>query len=158
MTPAPNRVLIVANRTATTPALLEEVQARARRGDATFHLVVPASPNGLHRVVDPEAAGREEAESHLRAALPRLCAAVGAQVSGEVGDSSPMAAIADAIHASGADEIIISTLPRRLSRWARLDLPRRAQDFGVPVTHVDPDAIDACLVKPDEAQAVLQAQ
>lgn len=64
--PSP-RVLIVANRTAATAALLEAVRERAGRDAAHFHLVVPATPHGLHRVVDPEVAGRTEAE---RASTP----------------------------------------------------------------------------------------
>lgn len=152
------RVLIVANRTAATAALLEAVRARAGQGPATFHLVVPATPRGLHRLVDPDAAGREEASRNLEAALPRLAAAAGSEVTGWVGDASPLAAITDAIHEAGFDEIIVSTLPTRLSRWTRMDLPRQARDLGLPVTHVDPDAVDACVVEPGSSRLVLQAQ
>ena len=38
----------------------------------------------------------------------------------------------------GFDEIIVSTLPRRLSRWLRLDLPHKIADLGLPVTTVTP--------------------
>ncbi|MBA2240727.1 MAG: universal stress protein [Solirubrobacterales bacterium] len=144
--PQPARILVVANRTAATPGLLEEVRTRARRGHASFHLVVPAMPRGLHRVVDPEVTGRLEAEQNLEAALPKLRAASGVEVTGEVGDSNPNAAIADAMNVIGFDEIIVSTLPARLSRWARMDLVSHARGYEVPVTHVDPDAIDACFV------------
>ncbi|MGI8781666.1 MAG: hypothetical protein ACR2L8_16125 [Solirubrobacteraceae bacterium] len=50
-------VLVLANRTAATPTLLAAVRDRAERGAATFHLVVPASPHGLNRIVDPEVSG-----------------------------------------------------------------------------------------------------
>ncbi|MDQ3103212.1 MAG: hypothetical protein M3Q53_05165 [Actinomycetota bacterium] len=152
------RVLIIANRTAATAALLEAVHARARQGPATFHLVVPATPHGLHRLVDPDAAGQEEASRNLEAALPQLGAAAGSEVTGWVGDASPLAAITDAIHDAGFDEIIVSTLPTRLSRWTRMDLPRQARDLGLPVTHVEPDAVDACVVEPESGRLVLQAQ
>ncbi|HEV2770177.1 MAG TPA: hypothetical protein VGV40_08360 [Solirubrobacteraceae bacterium] len=135
------RVLVVANRTAATPKLLDAVRERAQRGSATFYLVVPATPRGLHRVVDPEVSGREEAEANLLLALPLLSEAAGSDVDGHVGDADPLAAIHDAVHASAYDEIIVSTLPSRLSRWMRFDLPTRVRRLlGLPVTHVEGDA------------------
>ena len=137
MTGTTRRVLIVANRTAATEKLLEAVRARAQAGAATFHLLVPATPRGLHRVVDPEDAGREEAAAQLELALERLQHAAGAPVTGQVGVADPMAAISDTLHERAVDEIIISTLPRRLSRWVHLDLPSKVRGFGKPVTHVE---------------------
>ena len=99
------------------------MRQRAEAGPATFHLLVPATPRGLHRVVDPEVAGRHEAAAQLERALEPLREAAGAEVTGHVGDADPMAAISDTLHAREVDEIIISTLPRRLSRRVHLDLP-----------------------------------
>jgi hypothetical protein len=135
--PSPARVLIVANRTAATPALLAAVGERAGRGSARFHLVVPASPQGMHRVVDPEVAGREEAAARLEEALPLLREAADSEVTGEIGTADPLAAIMDALYRHGFDEIILSTLPRRFSRWLRVDLPSKARGLGLPVTHVE---------------------
>jgi hypothetical protein len=101
-----------------------------------FHLVVPATPKGLHRLVDPEVAGVELAEQRLQDALPGLSDAAGQEVSGHIGDADPLAAIQDAIHLRGFDEIIVSTLPKRLSRWLRTDLPSKARGLGKPVEHV----------------------
>ncbi len=130
------RVLLVANRTATDPPLVEAVRRRARRDAATFHLVVPATPQGLHRVVDPEVAGLGEANHRLDAALPILSKAAGQPVTGHVGDANPLSAVADALHYRGFDEIILSTLPRRVSRWLRVDLPSKVRALGVPTLHV----------------------
>lgn len=135
--PERSRVLVVANRTAATPALLEAVAERAHRSPATFHLLVPATPRGLHRVVDPEVAGREEARANLALALPALSAAAGSRVDGEVGSADPVAAIHDALHRQPFDELIISTLPSWISRWMRLDLPNKARGLGLPVLHVE---------------------
>ena len=92
---------------------------------------------GLHRVVDPEVAGRQEASVQLEHALALLQDAAGSEVTGHVGDAEPVAAISDTLHEREVDEIIISTLPRRLSRWMRIDLPSKVRGLGLPVTHVE---------------------
>ena len=132
----PARVLVVANRTAATPALLDAVRERAARGPCTFTLLVPNSARGLHRLVDPEDQGRSEAEATLDLAIPLLEDAAGGKVEGMVGDPEPLAAIQDAVNIHGFDEIILSTLPKRVSRWLRLDLPHKAAGLGLPVTTV----------------------
>ncbi|HEV7773200.1 MAG TPA: hypothetical protein VGO48_07960 [Conexibacter sp.] len=136
-TSAPARVLLVANRTAATDGLCDAVRTRAQRGPVAFHLVVPAHPHGLHKVVDPQDGDEGEAEHALAEALPRLSEAAGARVTGHVGDHEPLMAIEDAINRAPYDELIISTLPRRLSRWLRLDVVSKARGMGLPVTHVE---------------------
>jgi hypothetical protein len=130
------RVLVVANRTAATPALIEAVRDRAARGPAHFTLLVPNTAHGLHRLIDPEDQSQSEAEQTLELALPLLERAAGGEVEGMVGDPEPLAAIQDAINTRGFDEIIISTLPSRVSRWLKLDLPSKAAGLGLPVTTV----------------------
>ncbi len=130
-------VLLVANRTAADAPLVEAVQRRALRAPARFHLLVPATPAGLHRVVDPEVAGRELATRRLERAIPILSQAAGHTISGHVGDSDPLCAIHDALTLRGGfDEVIISTLPWRISRWLHVDLPSKIRALGVPVLHV----------------------
>src|ERR687895_1188601 len=119
--PEPKRVLLVANRTAMTDPLRNEVLKRAADGNTTFHLVVPATPSGLHRLVDPEIAGRDEARARMEEARAVLSEQSGAEVTGEVGDADPIAAIQDALGAGSFDEIVISTLPKRLSKWLKID-------------------------------------
>jgi sirohydrochlorin ferrochelatase len=132
----PARVLVVAHRTAATPQLLEAVTERAGAGPARFTLLVPRVAHGLHRVVDPEDTGDAEAQMVLELALPLLEEAVGAHVEGKIGDPNPADAIHDAMNIDGYDEIIISTLPARVSRWLRADLPSKLKPLGVPVTTV----------------------
>lgn len=132
----PVRVLLVANRTAADAPLVEAVRQRAGRGPVLLHLVVPATPHGLHRVVDPEVAGREIAAERLARALPILAEAAGQHLSGHVGDANPLCAVQDAVHVHGFDEIILSTLPWRVSEWLRVDLPRKIRALGLPVVHV----------------------
>lgn len=133
----PAHVLVVAHQTAATPGLLETVSERARRGPATFHLVVPRKPSGMHKVVDPQDTGEDEALEVLKDALPKLSQAAGSKVTGALGDSEPLMAIHDAINLGNYDEIIVSTLPRRVSRWLKLDLVSKARGLGLPVKHVE---------------------
>jgi hypothetical protein len=142
----PARVLVVANRTAATPALIEAVRERASRGPCAFTLLVPNTAHGLHRVVDPEDQGQSEAEQTLDLAIPLLERASNSIVDGMVGDPEPLAAIQDAINLHGFDEIIVSTLPKRFSRWLKLDLPHKAAGLGLPVTTVTAEGREGAAV------------
>jgi hypothetical protein len=133
----PARVLVVANRTAATPTLIEAVRERAQRGPCTFTLLVPHFAHGLHKVVDAQDQDRDESHAVLELAIPLLEEAAGGKVEGIVGDSEPLAAIQDAVNLRGFDEVILSTLPARVSRWLKLDLPSKVSGLGLPVTHVE---------------------
>ncbi len=135
----PQRVLVVAHRTAATDDLRAAVKARAAQGPCTFALLVPATGHGLHRVMDPYVEGDATARAVLEEALPGLEVAAGGPVVGIVGDPDPLAAIHDANTRHGFDEIIISTLPHRISRWLHLDLPHKAKVLGLPVMTVTQD-------------------
>ena len=69
----------------------------------------------------------------IELALPLLEEAAGGPVDAMIGVPEPLAAIQDAINLHGFDEVIISTLPTRVSKWLQLDLPqqgRRARTAG----------------------------
>ena len=117
----------MANRTAATPLLLNAVRARAARSECSFTLLVPRA------YWDPDT---EEVEITLELAVPLLEEAAGSHVEGVVGDSDPFVAVREAVTSLGFDEVIISTLPARVSRWLRRDLPHRVEQFGLPVTVV----------------------
>jgi hypothetical protein len=121
------RVLIVAHRTAATPLLLNAVRARAARSPCSFTLLVPRP------YWDPDT---EEAAATLELAIPLLEESAGGHVEGIIGDNDPFVAVRNAVTRLGVDEIIISTLPARASRWLRRDLPHRVEQFGLPVTVV----------------------
>ncbi len=119
------RVLVVAHRTATTPKLLEAVRARASSGDCTFTLLIPRD------YWDPDT---DHAAAIVELAVPLLEQAAGGDVEAIIGDSDPFVAVQHAVAAGDYDEIIVSTLPERVSRWLHRDLPTRVQSLGPPVT------------------------
>jgi cell pole-organizing protein PopZ len=144
------RYLIVANQTLGADELSKAVADRSAAGPAEFWILVPAtqmtdlaSPAflpGMGGVPIPVHASLEESEalarSRLDAALERLRSA-GVTVGGDVGDPDPFQAIEHTLATRQFDEIVVSTLPARLSRWLRQDLPSRVErKFHVPVTHV----------------------
>jgi hypothetical protein len=123
----PAHVLVVAHKTAATPALLEAVRERAQRGPCFFHLLVPS----------PGPRGDADGEQVLALALPLLQDASHRPVTGSVSPRhDPMDAIEETLRDGDFDEIIVSTLPRSVSRWLHIDLPRRVAHLGLPVTTV----------------------
>jgi hypothetical protein len=139
----PTRVLVVAHKTAATQPLLDAVRERAQRGPATFTLLVPNAAHGLHKVVDPEDQDAGEAKAVIAQAVPLLSEAAGGPVEAIVGAPDPNTAVQDAVNLRGFDEIILSTLPARLSRWLKLDLPSKVSGTGLPVTTVTPTEVPA---------------
>ncbi len=135
---SPTRILVVAHKTAATQPLLDAVAERASQGPAAFTLLVPNAAHGLHKLVDPEDLDASEAQAVLDHALPLLSESAGSEVDGFIGSTDPTVAIQDAINLRGFDEIIISTLPSRISQWLKLDLPSKVSGMGLPVTTVTP--------------------
>jgi hypothetical protein len=131
-------VLIVANRTAATPLLLAEVSRRASQGPCRFTLLVPRP------FWD---ADTEESAITLELAIPVLEEAAGGRVEGLIGGEDPFAAVAAALESGAYDEIIVSTLPARVSHWLHIDLPARVRRLGLPVTVVTAKKADRTLAQ-----------
>lgn len=147
-----SRYLVVANQSLDSNELMGLVRERVAAGPAEFWLVVPATPvkdlasnampipmpvmGGTPTLPAPPKEARRMAQAKLDAAVQKLTAA-GVRVSGTVGDPDPLRAVEEAMVGGEFDEIIISTLPARLSRWLHQDLPARLEHrVHVPVTHV----------------------
>jgi hypothetical protein len=133
--PTEARVLIVANKTAATPALIEAVRERAAAGPARFFLLVP-NPDD-HLVFDRNTQDIHAGVQVLALALPLLDEAAGAVVEGRVA-RSPNAYddIVEELDARQYDEIILSTLPSHVSHWLHVDLPSRVANLGYPLTTI----------------------
>jgi hypothetical protein len=125
------RVLIVANRTAATPELLDVVRRYAREQPTTFALLIPDVPKSEHT------------DWTLELALPLLERAARGPVAGLTGTTGdPIDAVRTALTEGSYEQVIVSTLPRRVSKWLRRDLPRRVEELGVPVDVVTPAGRD----------------
>ncbi len=133
---AKTRILVVANRTADAPELIAALRQRATRTPTRFTLLVPAIPHGLAWAADMKAGG-SEAAARAEDGIARMRMS-GLEVDAAlIGDPDPLAAAADVLSCNKFDEVVVSTLPRGVSRWLRLSLPHRLRRLtDLPVTHV----------------------
>jgi hypothetical protein len=129
MQSAPDRrTLVVANRTAATHLLLDEIRRRAGEQPTAFVLLCPSvARKNRDWTLD-------EGLKALRKAARGPTGQRDVHVEGLEGAADPFEAVKEALEGGGFDDVIISTLPKRTSEWLRRDLPRRVEALGVPVT------------------------
>jgi hypothetical protein len=128
------RILVVANKTDATPALLDAVRARAAAGPASFFMLVP---NPDHLAFDRNNADHPHGDKMLANALPALEGPAGGEVNGRVANSpNAYDDIVEELEGSDYDEIILETPPSHVSHWLHVDLPERVRQFGVPLRTV----------------------
>lgn len=144
-------MLIVANQTLGGADLRAAVEERMAAGCERFVLVVPVPPSPMPAVTvglataevamipeidlpDQREIARERLEQGLRWLRERGCTA-----DGEIATGDAVDAVRDIAARGGVTEIIVSTLPSRLSRWLRQDLPSRiGRAVDIPVVVVTP--------------------
>jgi hypothetical protein len=134
---AEKNVLVLANETVLSKALLDRVLERAKRGPVSFLILAPQSDDSP----------APEAESRLRSALAEL-RREGVEADGQVVHPDPFTAAINATEDERVDEIIVSTFPgQSSSSWLRrFDLIERLRrETGLPVDHVvsEPAAVEA---------------
>ena len=151
------KYLVVANQTLQGTELREELRQRISAGPCSFFVIVPDTKAADY---DPVAAGGvlpqpgmwwwathyarpatdEEATAQARQRLSLMMtglAAMGVPVEGDLGSPSPLEAMEKVIADHQFDEIVVTTLPQRVSRWLRADLPHQAERrFRLPVTTI----------------------
>jgi GABA permease len=134
-----SRYLVVAHKTMGGDHLMDELHRR-RESDpyCTFHLVVPEHHPAFKGWAEHDV--QMAARAVLDEMLERL-AMMGIGATGEIGDANPVYAAGVVLRREGPDSfdgLILSTLPKGISRWWLFDVPRRmaAEYPGLPLTHV----------------------
>ena len=132
------RYLVVAHQTLASTELQDALRSKAAEEATTFHLLVPIY-HGDAGLTWTESRDRAVARRRLDETTRRMVA-LGLVVTGEVGSDSPVDAVDDVLRRDGAGAfqgIIVSTLPRTISKWLKIDVPTRlARLTTLPVDHV----------------------
>jgi hypothetical protein len=149
------RCLVVANQTLGGRELREELRKRAGAGDCSFYVLVP-NTRAAHYHVVPAAGGLvpmpsmatgyggpetdEEATQEARERLSRVLAylaELGVEAEGRLGSAHPLEGVEEVLAQHEVDEVVVATLPKRISRWLGSDVPHQIERrFGLPVTTI----------------------
>ncbi len=136
------RVLVLANETADSAELLEELRDIGAASTAKYLVVVPDSPietgvAATHGPLDVLEATQEAAQVRLDHTVTTM-RSENLDVEGVRGDFRPLRALADAVDSFRPDQIVIATLPPEASVWHRFEVVDRARADhpDIPVTHV----------------------
>lgn len=150
------RYLIVADQTLGGAELDQRIRDRIEHGEGRFYVVVPRTPPE-HEVttwapgdgafgepdstrLDEDEVEQDRSQHRLDAMLDRI-ASLGGEAEGEVGAADPFAAVKEVLDRESFDEVIVSTLPVGISRWAKMDLPSRIGRLtDCPVTTVEAES------------------
>lgn len=144
-------IVIVANETLAGADLRAVLENRIAAGARDFHVVVPVKLTlpptvsagmagadvvmiGDHDLPDERAVATERLEAGVAWLRERGCNA-----DGEITLHDAVRTLSELPERVDMGEVIVSTLPSRISRWLRQDLPTRVcRAVTVPVTVVTP--------------------
>ncbi len=125
-------VVVVANQTLTSQALINDIRSRDSEGLWSFELVVPVGDGD-----------RTIAHRRLATTLAIL-AGHGVAATGRVADGDVVEVATQAVRDADAYEVVVATLPLAESAWMRSDaLDRIRKATGTPISHVVVPANDA---------------
>ena len=119
------RVLVVANRTAATPWLLQEIERRANAGPCQFSLLVPL-------------VGGRHPDWTLDVALSHVEQAAGGPVQTVECDRDHVGAVRRALSEQAFDEVLVSMRPPAGPKWLNPHPMRWLEELEVPVTTIMP--------------------
>jgi hypothetical protein len=139
MTSEPERskqILVVANETVVSPALVELIEEKAKGGAVYVTVLAPVNQPRQGYVVyydTRRAAARRRLEKTLD-----LLRSAGIPADGIVVESDPVSALQDAIHQLEPDEIVVSTHPQQKSGWLRRNAVEQMRRVAgdLPFQHV----------------------
>jgi hypothetical protein len=154
------RVLLVANKTLGSGEVADYVRNRMAKEECQFTLLVPATPRADHETASRLRASlasaseavafssdQEDNWDYARSRLEyglEVLKGLGARVDGDVGDPDVLKAILEVLSRRQFDEVALSTLPRGVSRWLRLDIPHQVErKFHIPVTVIKVQHVSA---------------
>ena len=129
-------VLVVANETVVSQALVELIERHAAEGDTQVTVVAPVSQPSQGYVVYYDTR-RAAARRRLDRTLDKLREA-GIPANGVVVESDPVSALRDAIAQLEPDEVIVSTHPQQKSGWLRRNAVEQMRRVAgdLPFEHV----------------------
>jgi hypothetical protein len=130
------QILVVANETVVSPALVELIKEKAKAGAVYVTVLAPINQPRQGYVVyydTRRAAARRRLEKTLD-----LLRSVGVPADGIVVESDPVSALQDAIHQLEPDEIVVSTHPQQKSGWLRRNAVEQMRRVAgdLPFQHV----------------------
>ncbi len=134
--PAERHIVVVANETVVSRALVELIEDKARQGPVRVTVVAPVNQPRQGYVVYYDTR-RAAARRRLDKTLDLLRDA-GVPAEGVVVEADPVTALRDAIARLEPDEVIVSTHPQRQSGWLRRDAVAQMRRVAgaLPFEHV----------------------
>jgi hypothetical protein len=131
-----HQILVVANETVVSPALVELIEERAKDTDVLVTVVAPVNQPRQGYVVYYDTR-RAAARRRLDRTLDLLRKA-GVHANGVVVESDPVSAVRDAIEQLQPDEVIVSTHPQQKSGWLRRNAVEQMRRVAgeLPFRHV----------------------
>ena len=129
-------VLVVANETVVSHALVELIEQKAKEGAVHVTVLAPVNQPSQGYVVyydTRRAAARRRLEKTLD-----LLRSAGIPADGIVVESDPVSALQDAIHQLEPDEVVVSTHPQQKSGWLRRNAVEQMRRVAgdLPFQHV----------------------
>jgi hypothetical protein len=128
---APRHILVVANETVVSRALVDLIEEKAKDGPVQVTVLSPVNQPRQGYVVYYDTR-RAAARRRLDKTLDKLRAA-GVPATGVVVEADPVSALRDAIDQLRPDEVVVSTHPQKQSGWLRRNMVEQMRRVAEPL-------------------------